>query len=211
MSPRLFLRQKQYSIFDAYLVITHFCLRTDHWHTSPSSIGVIMERIVRPSIALLKDILRSPCGSEWRHQDNFSYQEMFLLRELLAMILNIVVRLRTPVINLWFAETWRLLPQRRLVEEGGNCPSEDQVVRGVLPTEAVMIAFRGESFMGLLELHGMVHNYYVDGWTGVPAPEHVLWLSRALVIARAWRLVETRRLDYAEFLPGYVGVRAIGI
>jgi len=87
-----------------------------------------------------------------------------------------------------------------MMQYGARCPTEEEMQsKGCL--EADSAVFRGASLIGLLDLNVMLLSYCLDNWSGVPPASHDLWLSRALIIARAWNLLETEP-DFAAYSPG---------
>ncbi|KAJ7625203.1 hypothetical protein B0H17DRAFT_1151206 [Mycena rosella] len=168
---------QEYTVAEAYELIRRHIHYIGFADVRPH---LVVEKLVRPSVFVLKRVLCPDGDGLWLHRSSLSPMSHCLVRQSTA-----------------------------LMQSGVRSPSRDKAAAGRCLVEETAV-FRGGSLMGLLDLHIILLTYCVESWTGGPPVSQDLWLSRALVVAWSWNLVE-QVLDYPSYIPGSVSDITLGL
>ncbi|KAJ7767934.1 hypothetical protein DFH07DRAFT_769455 [Mycena maculata] len=178
------LNATSYSIVECFSIIGWQAHRLQVRGYGP--LHVVMGRFVRPAILLLERATEGLQTADWRYR--LSESELCVLHTCIDLVIKVVTL---------------------VIVSAGRFLSPEEIMHGVC-LDASMASLRGKDLLGLLRLHILLLSFYADGIPSVPPADLDLWLSRGLIIARSWELVE-HISDYAVFLRDSADALLIGV
>ncbi|KAJ7780754.1 hypothetical protein DFH07DRAFT_765251 [Mycena maculata] len=182
-TPRA-LNAASYSIVECFSIIGWQVRRLQVRGYGP--LHVVMEHFVCPAIFLLERATEGLQIAGWRY--HVSESEVLVLRACIDLVIKVVTLVTV---------------------SAGRFPTSEEITRGVC-LDASTASLRGKDLSGLLRLHILLLSFYADGIPPVPPADLDLWLSRGLIIAHSWELVE-HISEYAVFLRDSAEALLIGV
>ncbi|KAJ7732741.1 hypothetical protein DFH07DRAFT_780851 [Mycena maculata] len=195
------LNATSYSIVECFSIIGWQAHRLQVRGYGP--LHVVMGHFVRPAIFLLERTTEGLQTADWRYR--LSESELRVLHVCIDLVVKVVVKkFQVP-----FVRSFIGVPQTLVIVRADRFPSADEITRGVCLDESTA-SLRGKDLSGLLRLHVLLLSFFADGIPPVPPADLDLWLSRGLIIAHSWELVE-HISDYAVFHGDSADALLIGV
>ncbi|KAJ7606488.1 hypothetical protein DFH06DRAFT_1149954 [Mycena polygramma] len=148
------------------------------YHSNKTS--SIMERVIRPSVYLLKQKLRGD-ASDWVSAKDLHPDELYLVRNSVRSMIDVL---------------------RLLMDSGAASPTPEQVLEGA-EGECRSGAIRATSLLCLLDFYVMLLVYCTDPETELPFPAHESLVMEAVRIARSWDILDPA-VDFKGYGPLYL-------
>ncbi|KAJ7622784.1 hypothetical protein DFH06DRAFT_1143116 [Mycena polygramma] len=173
----LALTRTSYGVVEIYVIVNEYCHQAIRYHSNKTS--SIMERVIRPSVYLLKQKLRGD-ASDWVSAKDLHPDELYLVRNSVRSMIDVL---------------------RLLMDSGAASPTPEQVLEGA-EGECRSGAIRATSLLCLLDFYVMLLVYCTDPETELPFPAHECLVMEAVRIARSWDILDPA-VDFKGYGPLY--------
>ncbi|KAJ6499649.1 hypothetical protein C8R47DRAFT_1068562 [Mycena vitilis] len=174
----LALTRTSYGVVEIYVIVNEYCHQAIRYHSNKTS--SIMERVIRPSVYLLKQKLRGD-ASDWVSAKDLHPDELYLVRNSVRSMIDVL---------------------RLLMDSGAASPTPEQVLEGA-EGECRSGAIRATSLLCLLDFYVMLLVYCTDPETELPFPAHESLVMEAVRIARSWDILDPA-VDFKGYGPLYL-------